>query len=150
MLNIELKDNRITMNTPPFRTSSGGIGCPRCTTVLQKGNAPFYIRGEKVGIFEAIVCPICNYSALTEKGYEKAILVAKNIGIIGLIEEIPDIVSLELVINQARMANNNPQRILGKDNDELEGSTWIIDEVYSLPQPMTVSHFTKKNLSRTR
>ena len=149
MLNIELKDNRITMNTPPFRTSSGGIGCPRCTTVLQKGKAPFYIRGEKVGIFEAIVCPICNYSALTEKGYEKAILEAKNIGIIGLTEEIPEVVSLELVINQPRMTNNNPHKILGKD-DELEGATWIIDDLYSLGQPITVSHFTKKNLSRTR
>jgi|SRR6185312_6760285 len=137
------------MNKPPFRTSSGNIGCPNCTTPLKKGKAPFYIRGEKVGIFDAIVCTICNYSALTEKGYEQAILEAKNTGIVGLVEEIPEITPLELIINQSKMDTNTPQRILGKD-EVAEGSTWVVGELYHLPQPITVSHFTKKNLSRTR
>lgn len=137
------------MNVPPFRTSSGDIGCPRCTTPLKKGKAPFYIRGEKVGIFDAIVCPICNYSALTEKGYEEAISEAKKIGIVGIVEDIPELAQLELILGQYKKDSNKLSRIIIEDQPA-ESSTWITEEIMNLQQPATISHFTKKNLSRTR
>ena len=66
------------MGDVPIRLASGKIGCGRCGTALIKGSAPFYIRKEYVGVFESYVCPICNYSALTEGGYEAAIKQAKR------------------------------------------------------------------------
>ena len=77
------------MDDVPVRLESGKIGCGRCRTALAVGGAPFYIRKERVGIFESYVCPICNYSALTEGGYEAAMRQARRMGLCGQAPETP-------------------------------------------------------------
>jgi len=67
---------------PPFRTESGKLGCPICETVLMKDKAPFSINEVHVGNFESWICPICNYYALTENGYEQAVIKAKQLATI--------------------------------------------------------------------
>lgn len=78
------------MDDVPVRLASGKIGCGICGTALTKGSAPFYIRKEYVGIFESYVCPICNYSALTEDGYKAGIKQAKRMGLCGRVPTIPE------------------------------------------------------------
>jgi hypothetical protein len=41
------------------------------------------LRGEYVGKFDSLVCPICHYSALTSLGYAAAITKAEQMGLIG-------------------------------------------------------------------
>ena len=77
------------MGDAPVRLESGKIGCGRCGTALAVGGAPFYIRKEYVGVFESYVCPICNYSALTEDGYEAGIRQAKRMGLCGQVPKTP-------------------------------------------------------------
>ena len=77
------------MDDAPVRLESGKIGCGRCGTALTVDGAPFYIRKEYVGVFESYVCPICNYSALTEDGYEAGIRQAKRMGLFGQAPETP-------------------------------------------------------------
>ncbi len=133
------------MRTPPFRMASGGIGCPKCASPLKRGNAPFYLHGEYVGVFESIICEICNYSALTEKGYEMAMLEAKKLGLIGLVEDTPETTPLELIINQYTSGKNN-QKIL-KDSDETEvSSKWSFTEISDAPYAKINNYFTKKSL----
>ena len=76
------------MDDAPVMLESGKIGCGRCGTALAVGGAPFYIRKEYVGVFESYVCPICNYSALTEDGYEAGIRQAKRMGLCGRVPKI--------------------------------------------------------------
>jgi hypothetical protein len=71
------------MTDCPIRTTAGDIGCPKCSTPLEINKAPFLLHNEYVGHFESLVCPICNYSALTETGYDQAIDEAKKFGMIG-------------------------------------------------------------------
>ena len=77
------------MDDVPVRLESGKIGCGVCGTALAVGGAPFYIRKERVGVFESYVCPICNYSALTEDGYKAAMRQAKRMGLCGRVPKIP-------------------------------------------------------------
>ena len=77
------------MDDAPVRLESGKIGCGRCGTALAVGGAPFYIRKEYVGVFESYVCPICNYSALTEGGYKAGMRQAKRMGLCGKMPKIP-------------------------------------------------------------
>lgn len=67
----------------PVRLPSGKIGCGRCGTALVIRNAPFYIREEHVGSFQSHVCPICNYSALTEDGYKESMKQARRMALVG-------------------------------------------------------------------
>lgn len=71
------------MTTIPERDFKGNLTCPRCTTVLENGRAPLVIHGEYVGRYEALVCPICHYSAFTSKGIQKGMEDARQIGLIG-------------------------------------------------------------------
>jgi hypothetical protein len=72
----------------PTRNSSGGLDCPRCGTTFVKGKAPFYLRGEYVGTFEALVCDICHYSLFTPSGYDHAMIEARKYGLVGPPEDI--------------------------------------------------------------
>jgi len=76
------------MDGSPMRLPSGKIGCPKCSTALQKEDAPFHLNGRYVGDFASYVCPACRYSALTEDGYESARVRAKQMC---LIEDKQDI-----------------------------------------------------------
>lgn len=82
---------------PPFRTKSGKLGCPICETVLMKDKASFHINEVYVGTFESWVCPICNYNALTEDGYEQAVIKAKQLAA-SMSEDLPEIDETKLIL----------------------------------------------------
>ena len=67
------------MNESPIRNNSGNIGCPKCSISLQKKNTPFKMYEKHVGNFESYVCLMCNYSVLTENGYDKAMAQIKQL-----------------------------------------------------------------------
>lgn len=76
------------MSEFPVRNDKDILECPRCNSPLMKKLSPFYLRGEHIGRFESLVCDICNYSALTAIGYDKAMLEARKFGLVGPHEEI--------------------------------------------------------------
>jgi hypothetical protein len=76
------------MRDIPIRNSKGGLDCPRCGTTMVMGKAPFYLNGEYIGTFEAMICDICNYSLFTPAGYDHAMEEASRYGLIGSPEEI--------------------------------------------------------------
>ncbi len=80
------------MTECPIRALSGDIGCPKCNTALETKKAPFYLHDEYVGHFESLVCPICHYSVLTDQGYDEAINVASQFGMIGPAYEEQEII----------------------------------------------------------
>jgi len=92
----------------PIRTKTGSIGCPRCETILKIKKASFLLDEEYVGHFESLVCPICNYSILTENGYESAIEEAKKFGLVGSAEvkEVDDLIEEQLIIPNHQKGNN--------------------------------------------
>lgn len=95
------------MNESPIRNSSGDIGCPKCFISLKKTMAPFKMYGEYVGNFESYVCPMCNYSALTESGYDKAIIQAKQLAIS---QDIPEMNQIPFKINYFKLGSNDQTR----------------------------------------
>lgn len=68
--------------------STDELGCPKCDSPLVQREAPFYLHGEFVGVFESLVCEMCHFSALTSQGYQKAIVEAEKFGLVGPAEEI--------------------------------------------------------------
>jgi len=44
--------------------------CPRCSTVMISGQAPFKVEETVVGHYDSMKCPHCGYSYFTEKDYE--------------------------------------------------------------------------------
>jgi hypothetical protein len=78
----------MTDNSFSFQEPASGLNCPRCGTAMVIGKAQFYTRGEYVGIFEAVVCKMCNYSLFTSSGYDNAMLEARRYGLVGPQEEI--------------------------------------------------------------
>jgi len=95
------------MNESPIRNSCGDIGCPKCSISLKKTISPFKIYDEYVGNFESYVCPICNYSALTEDGYDKAMIQAKQLAIN---QDIPEINQIPFKINYSKLGSNDQSR----------------------------------------
>jgi len=83
------------MDKAPIQLGSGKLGCPICQTPLIEKNAPYLIREIKVGEFNSLLCEMCRYSVLTEKGYEDSEEQAKQMGLIG-IDESPDIGTMTL------------------------------------------------------
>jgi len=71
----------------PVRNTQGGLDCPRCGTTLVRAKAPFFIQSEFVGLFDSILCEMCNYSALTSHGYIDMTTTASKYGLIGSQEE---------------------------------------------------------------
>lgn len=58
------------MEKDPVELAPGKLGCPDCRYPLVPGLTPFYYKGDKLGAFDGIVCEMCGYGLLTEKGYE--------------------------------------------------------------------------------
>jgi len=56
----------------PIELKSGELGCPRCSTQLTEGNVPYFVNKTKVGEFDGLLCKICRYGVLSEKGYENS------------------------------------------------------------------------------
>lgn len=111
------------MNESPIRNSSGDIGCPKCFISLQKKNAPFKMYGEHVGNFESYVCPICNYSALTENGYDAAMIQAKQLAIN---QDIPEIKQIPFKINYFKLASNDQTTEQIHENEqEIQSSNYL-------------------------
>ena len=58
------------MEKDPIELAPGKLGCPDCKHPLVPGLTPFYYRGHNLGAFDGIVCEMCGFGLLTEKGYE--------------------------------------------------------------------------------
>lgn len=58
------------MEKDPVELAPGKLGCPDCKYPLVPGLTPFYYKGHNLGAFDGIVCEMCGYGLLTEKGYE--------------------------------------------------------------------------------
>ena len=65
----------------PIELKSGELGCPRCNTQLVGGKVPYFVNGIKVGEFDGLVCAICSYGLLSEKGYEDSGKKVKEMGL---------------------------------------------------------------------
>ena len=57
------------MDKAPIEIEPGRLACPDCRCPLEPGLLPFYHKGHKLGAFDGIVCTMCGYGLLTEKGY---------------------------------------------------------------------------------
>lgn len=99
----------------PFRTKLGKLGCPVCETVLGKDKAHFYINQVFVGNFESWVCPICNYSALTEDGYEQAVIKAQQLA--ATIKDFPEDTKYAIIKNDVEI--NEP---IEHGNEEIKST----------------------------
>lgn len=114
----------------PLRNSKEGLDCPRCGTTLVMGKAPFYLKGEYVGTFEAMVCDICHYSLFTSSGYDHAMAEASKYALIGPPEEIiresmeqsqQEVIFQEIVISSN--AQNTKQIIIKPDSEKVEANS---------------------------
>lgn len=140
------------MSEVPIRTTSGEIGCPRCKTPLRVGRAPFYLHREHVGNFESLVCPMCNYSALTSSGYQEAIVKAKMQSLIGPEEkfDVPELGEVSyLIIKQIR---SKMRKHILKSKERLNDETFSdesdndVREITNIYNPFIVPNLTKKKL----
>ncbi|MGC1928250.1 MAG: hypothetical protein WA667_04700 [Candidatus Nitrosopolaris sp.] len=108
----------------PVRNSKNGLDCPRCGTSLVNDKAPFYLNGEYIGKFEAIVCDMCHYSLFTPSGYDQAMLEARRYGLVGppeeIIEETLESSEQEVVFQTIAISSNsdNTDRITSKPGNE--------------------------------
>ena len=136
----------------PVRNSNGGLDCPRCGTTLVRGKAPFYLKGEYVGTFEAMVCDICHYSLFTPLGYDLAMSEASKYGLIGqpeeIIREIVEPSEQEVVFQEIMLSSNaeNRKQITTKlDGKKVEASSLSNEvEVPILRYPTRERHQTKQ------
>lgn len=87
------------MEKDPVELEPGKLGCPDCKYPLVPGLTPFYYKGHNLGAFDGIVCEMCGYSLLTEKGYDdKGMAIAAWDNIAPLHEEYAD-VEIKYVMN---------------------------------------------------
>lgn len=70
------------MEEDPIELSPGKLGCPSCKIPLVDGLTPYYHEGDKIGSFDGIICEMCGYGLLTEKGCEDSINAVKSLGYI--------------------------------------------------------------------
>jgi hypothetical protein len=112
------------MTDVPIRNPSGAIDCPRCGTAFIIGTAPFYLNGEYVGAFEALVCRMCRYSLFTSTGYDQAMLEASKYGLVGppeeIISETIEALEQELVYQEISVSSNADRlkQVLLRPNEE--------------------------------
>lgn len=122
----------------PTRNSMGELLCPRCETILGKGPSPFMLHGEYVGHFEAYVCDICHYSALTSHGYERAVAEASKFGLVGPLVEEETIIEVEdkLQLIEVQASTNIPNiRSKGKEEHSIiENKILVLDSVITIPK----------------
>ena len=113
----------------PSRTPAGSLGCPRCSSRLEKKRAPFVLHGEYVGHFESLVCPICHFSVLTSDGYEKAIAEASRYGLVGPPEQMPVFQESEeqfAIVTNLKYTHANTVALFkesGKEERDLQSAT---------------------------
>ena len=138
----------------PIELKSGELGCPRCNTQLVDGKVPYFVFGTKVGEFDGLLCEICRYGLLSEKGYEDS---GKKVKEMGLVEqkvynltdkynlfnepiEGSEIINNEIDVSQVAIAQNKTEQYcLGKIM--LEGENLI---TYSMEQPIVTIHSKNK------
>ena len=141
----------------PIELKSGELGCPRCNTQLVNGKVPYFVFGTRVGEFDGLLCEICRYGLLSEKGYEDS---GKKVKELCLIEqkvynsidklnlynepiEGSEIIDDEIHISQLYITHNETQEILLDDKVDLEGENLT---TYSLELPIITAE--KKNKLR--
>lgn len=129
------------MNDSPIRNSSGDIACPECFISLKKINAPFKMYGEYVGNFESYACPMCNYSALTESGYDKAMVQAKQLAIY---QDIPEIEQIPFKVNYFKLGSNDQtSEQIHENEQEIQSSN---DVYYMLDTLANLDRLYENNL----
>ncbi len=67
----------------PIELKSGELGCPRCSTQLVNEKVPYFVNGIKMGEFDGLLCEICRYGLLSEKGYEDSGKKVKEMALVG-------------------------------------------------------------------
>ena len=131
----------------PIELKSGELGCPRCFTQLVNGKVPYFVFGTRVGEFDGLLCEICRYGLLSEKGYEDS---GKKVKELCLIEqkvynstdrinrynepiEDSEIIDNKIDISQLVITQNETQQILLDEEIDLEGENLTI---YSMELPI--------------
>lgn len=73
-----IKDNLTEKD--PIQLKSGDFICPDCNTHIVEGLVKYYLDGNFLGLFDGLICPMCGYGLLSEKGYEDSGKVAYQRG----------------------------------------------------------------------
>lgn len=138
----------------PIELKSGELGCPRCNTQLVDGKVPYFVNGDKVGEFDGLLCKICRYGLLSEKGYEDSGKKLKEMGIVeqevynltdkyNLFNEPIDgseVIGNKIDVSQVASAQNETEQYcLGEIM--LEGENLI---THSMEQPIMTAHSKNK------
>jgi len=126
----------------PIQLDSGKIGCPICQTPLVEGIAPYYLKGIKVGEFDSLVCEMCRYSVLTEKGYVESGKRAEEMGLIGAPEVVPEIKEV-LTIEKSQNVEDDSRTWLPEYDEELEPQEY--PEIIFVIDKETIPVLTKPN-----
>jgi hypothetical protein len=84
---ISCKEELLCMDATPTSSDNDTI-CPTCRGIMTYKKAPFYLHGKLVGDFDSVVCGKCGYSLLTASGYDKAIIEAQKLKLVGPEEEL--------------------------------------------------------------
>ena len=69
---FEATQDAAPVDKVPIELEPGNLGCPDCRCPLEPGLLPFYHKGHKLGAFDGVVCKMCGYGLLTEKGYDES------------------------------------------------------------------------------
>ena len=64
----------------PIQLESGNLACPDCRTPLDKGYVPISLDGFMLGVFDGLICEMCRFGLLSEKGYVDSEKIKKEIG----------------------------------------------------------------------
>jgi len=138
----------------PIELKSGELGCPRCNTQLVNGKVPYFVYGIKVGEFDGLLCEICRYGLLSEKGYEDS---GKKVKELCIVEqevykstdkynlfnepiENSEIIDNEIIVAQLAITQNDAEQYsMGKIM--LEGKNLT---TYYIEQPIITAHNKNK------
>lgn len=129
----------------PIELKSGELGCPRCNTQLVGGKVPYFVNETKVGEFDGLVCEICSYGLLSEKGYEDSGKKVKEMGLdeVDVMTESINakIDPLAIIISPTEAMEYSVDKEK-EFNDELEKEIKNIPE-FSLLEPLITSNKNK-------
>jgi len=132
----------------PIELKSGELGCPRCNTQLVDGKVPYFVNKTKVGEFDGLVCEICNYGLLSEKGYEDSGKKVKEMGL-DEVDVMTECINAKIdppvmIISPTEAMEYSTDKEK-EFNDELEKVIENIPE-YSLLKPIITSNKNKIKL----
>jgi hypothetical protein len=109
--------------------------CPRCGTQMKETKEPLKIRGNFVGLYDAMRCPICKYRYFTDTEYDLALDTARSLGIVG-----PPLLETSSIVTSEKLNIESIFRIDKPSNS----ISRIGDKKRSLPlielQPITISY----------